>query len=470
VRFSSGSGIAGNPVLIGAATTLVVIVAVFLAYNANQGLPFVPTYELAVQAPSAASLVRGNEVRLGGARVGTVKRIEARRRGDGSSYARLSLRLDDSVRPLPRDSTVAIRQRSALGLKYVEVMRGRAAEGFADGDTVPLSAARDQPVEFDEFINTFDDRTRAAMQRNLDELGTALAGRGASLNQAIGEFAPLLLNIVPVARTLASRETDLGGLVEALERAAEEVAPVAEAQAELFAGLEQTFGALSAVRPALQETITEGRPTLDTAIRELPEQRPFLRNAAALFAELRPGARALRQAAPDLAGALRTGTPALERSAGLNRRLEPVFTTLRAFATDPLVPRGVRRLTQTMDALRPTLDFAAPAQTRCNYAALLLRNAASHLSRGDANGRWQRFIIVAAPLGPNSEGGPSSAPANGPGADNHLHSNPYPNTAAPGQPPECEAGNEVYAAGRTVIGNVPGTQMGTTESLREEDE
>ena len=34
-------GIAGNPVLIGAATVLVIIVAVFLSYNANQGLPFV---------------------------------------------------------------------------------------------------------------------------------------------------------------------------------------------------------------------------------------------------------------------------------------------------------------------------------------------------------------------------------------------------------------------------------------------
>ena len=37
-----GASIAGNPVLIGAATVLVVIVAVFLSYNANQGLPFVP--------------------------------------------------------------------------------------------------------------------------------------------------------------------------------------------------------------------------------------------------------------------------------------------------------------------------------------------------------------------------------------------------------------------------------------------
>ena len=46
MRKRTGSSIAANPVLIGAATTLVVIVGVFLAYNANNGLPFVPTYDL----------------------------------------------------------------------------------------------------------------------------------------------------------------------------------------------------------------------------------------------------------------------------------------------------------------------------------------------------------------------------------------------------------------------------------------
>ena len=39
----TGAGIASNPVLVGGVTVLVVIVAVFLSYNANQGLPFVPT-------------------------------------------------------------------------------------------------------------------------------------------------------------------------------------------------------------------------------------------------------------------------------------------------------------------------------------------------------------------------------------------------------------------------------------------
>ena len=74
-----GGGIAGNPVLIGAATVLVILVAVFLSYNANKGLPFVPTYGLTADVPSAANLVRGNEVRIGGARSGVVDKITAKR-------------------------------------------------------------------------------------------------------------------------------------------------------------------------------------------------------------------------------------------------------------------------------------------------------------------------------------------------------------------------------------------------------
>jgi len=471
VRVRNSSGIAGNPVLIGAATTLVVIVAVFLAYNANQGLPFVPTYQIKVDTPSASNLVRGNDVRIGGARVGTVQRIVAQRRADGSNYAQLTLKLDRAVQPLPEDSAVLIRPRSALGLKYVEITRGQSARGFEDGATVPIASARPDQVEFDEVLNMFDDPTRTAMQRNLDGFGTALAARGADLNQAIGSFRPLLRDVVPVARNLAAPETGLERFVSALAQTAAEVAPVAGEQASLFRNLDATFTALAAVaRPSIQETITEGRPALDTAIRSLPAQRPFLRNSAGLFAELRPGARALRTAAPDLSAAFRVGTPALRRSVALNARLKGVFRTLRAFANDPLVRPGIRRLSMTATSLRPTLDFVAPAQTTCNYLTLLLRNGASLLSDGDSRGTWQRFNIVATPVdrltgnvGPNNEGGPAAKPANGPIVENHLHSNPYPNTAAPGQPKECEAANEVYVRGKTTIGNVPGTQQLATE-------
>jgi hypothetical protein len=42
-RRRARASVVASPVLVGAVTTLVVVVAVFLAYNANAGLPLVPT-------------------------------------------------------------------------------------------------------------------------------------------------------------------------------------------------------------------------------------------------------------------------------------------------------------------------------------------------------------------------------------------------------------------------------------------
>src|SRR3954454_15531710 len=73
MRRRRGQGnIAASPVLIGATTVLIALVAVFIAYNANSGLPFVPTYDLKAELPSGGKLVKGNEVRVGGLRVGVV--------------------------------------------------------------------------------------------------------------------------------------------------------------------------------------------------------------------------------------------------------------------------------------------------------------------------------------------------------------------------------------------------------------
>jgi virulence factor Mce-like protein len=467
------ASIAANPVLIGAATTLVVIVAVFLAYNANSGLPFVPTYELKTRVPNAANLVKGNDVRIGGTRVGAVTDItpvtDSR---TGAVTALLTLKLETTVKPLPVDSTVLIRPRSALGLKYVEISKGTSSQGFEDGATVPLGNATPEPVEIDQVIGTFDDKTRAASQSNLTEFGNGFAGRGPDLNRAIEELNPLLTNLVPVMRNLSDPQTRLGRFVTALGRTSAIVAPAAETQAELFGNLDTTFRAFANIaRPFLQDSISGGPPALDEAIKDFPQLRPFLANSEALFRELRPGVRALSTAAPDLADALEIGTPTLKRSVAFNNRLKPAFEALERFAEDPLVTLGVRDLKSTATILAPTIAHLTPVQTVCNYGTLWFRNVASLLSVGDANGTSQRFIIIATPQGPNNEGGPSSAPANGgvPGKqDNYLHTNPYPNTASPGQPKECEAGNEPFLVGKQVIGNVPGTQSATTEKTKPE--
>jgi phospholipid/cholesterol/gamma-HCH transport system substrate-binding protein len=461
-----GTTLASNPVMVGAITVLIVVLAVFLAYNANQGLPFVPTYNITAQVPNADELIPGNEVRIGGVRVGAVERVEPIVQEDGSTTARLRLKLDTEVEELPIDSKIVVRSRSALGLKYLDIVRGTSAEGYAEGAELPLEAARPEPVDLDEVLNTFDEPTQLAIQRNLVEFGNALAGRGPALNATIGELAPLLRRLEPVARILSAPSTRLGRLVTALRDAAAEAAPVAEIQARMFAALDTTFGALANVaRPFIQETISKAPATEDTAIATLPTIRPFLAHSAALFADLRPGARALRLTAPTIADSLVAGIPALRAAPELNRELDPTAQALLDLANNAGARRGIDQLTEFNQILAPTLQFITPAQSVCNYATLLARNASSLLSLGDGVGTWQRFIVFDVPKGPNSEGSPSSAPANGGGSDpkNFLHANPYPNTASPGQERECEAGNETFTAGQTLIGNVPGNQGTETE-------
>jgi hypothetical protein len=471
MRARSRASLAASPVLVGAVTVLVTIVAVFLSYNANTGLPFVPTYDLKANLPNAAQLVRGFEVRIGGARVGQVSKIEAKRRRDGSAYAQITMKLDKQIEPLRGDTTLLVRPRSAIGLKYVQLSPGRGGKDLSSGTVIPVRQARPQVVELDDFLNMFDDKARRGSQNSLTGYGGGFAGRGAALNTAIPGLVPLLKDLQPVAANLASRRTRIGRLFRALGAAAAEAAPVAEVQGALFVNLDTTFKALATVaRPYIQESITEGPPTERVSIHDFPLQRPFLRNNAAFFRELRPGVATLPHSAPILADAFAAGTKTLPKTPPMNAQLAKVFESLANFSEDPLVRTGVQQLTRLSSSLRPTLRFLAPVQTTCNYATLFFRNAASLLSDGDTNGTWQRFIIVPGPssdapatfgaVSKNNEIGPSSAPANGPEPYNHLHSNPYPNTAAPGQTHECEAGNEHYdkTVGQTIIGNQTGNQ------------
>ena len=54
MRQGRAQSLAASPTLVGAITTLIVIVAVFLAYNSSSGLPFVPTYRVSVEMANGA--------------------------------------------------------------------------------------------------------------------------------------------------------------------------------------------------------------------------------------------------------------------------------------------------------------------------------------------------------------------------------------------------------------------------------
>jgi ABC-type transporter Mla subunit MlaD len=440
-------------VIVGAVTVLVVIVAVFLAYNANNGLPFVSTYNLKARVPNANALVKGNEVRIGGSRVGVIKEVKPVQIGNGAVAAELDLSLDKGAEPIPANSTMIIRPKSPLGLKYLQIVPGDSRKGLAAGETIPLSAAHPEPVDIDQFFDMFDEKTRTAIQRNNAGFGNAFAGRGPQINAAFGALRSLAEHGQPVLRSLVEPGTNFGGFWEALEDLSATVAPVAEQQASMFVALDRTFGAFARVsRPFIQETIEKGAPTLEAVTADLPALRPFFRDSGRFFTALKPGARALGETSPTINAALRAGIPALNRSPALYAQLPPTAEALLDFQGEAGVFNGFELFTDTNEVLAPAIKYIAPAQTTCNYLSLVFSNLADAFSESNGNGNWLGAIAFEPPSGPNAESGPSSAPANGSENRNHLHFNPYPKT---GQDGTCEAGNERYTPGKTVIGHAP---------------
>jgi len=426
-------GFVVSPVLVGAVTVLVVIVAVFLAYNANNGLPFVSTYNLKARVPDADALLKANEVRIGGARVGVVKSVVPVQLKNGEVEAELTLSLDKSAEPIPNDSTIEVRPKSPLGLKYLQITPGTSKVGLKAGETIPVRFATPEPGDIDKFFDMFNAPTRKAVQRNLAGFGNALAGRGPQLNEAIGALRGLVEQGEPAAANLAAPSTNFAGFFKALEALSATVAPVAGQQASMFVALDQTFAAFAHVsRPYIQETIEKSPPTLDTVNASLPKINPFLRDTARFFTALKPGAKALVK---------------LQESEG-------VLTDL-----------GL--LTDTNKVLKPSLEYIVPAQTTCYYVTLLFQNLANSNSQGNEYGKWLNILSFEPSEEANGEGGQASAPANGPGAENHLHYNPFPRTAAPGQGDVCEAGNAKYVSGKTVIGHASALLEGkkTTREL-----
>jgi ABC-type transporter Mla subunit MlaD len=460
-----GSWWASNPVLIGALTVLVTVVAVYLAYNATNGLPFVPTYDLHVRIPDASELTKGNDVYLGGSRIGVVSSVTPARVAAGQPIAVLNLSLEKSIQPLPVDTTYTVRLKGTIGLKYLQVTPGHSTRGLANNATVPLGRAGSE-VDFDQVLSMFNPPTRVGVQRTTIGFGEALAGRGSDINDAIGAFVPLLTDLGPVARNLSSPHTDLAGFFRGLAGYAGALAPVAQTQASLFGNLNTTFRALASVAvPSFQNTISQTPPMFEATIAGSPVIRPFLTDAAGLFGELRPGAATLPQSAPVLAQAFAIGTRNLPGTAALDRRTVALAKSVAAYGSKPAVQQGLDRLTLTLSRLGPPLAFLTPAQTTCNYVTLFLRNGASLLSEHVSQGTLLRFVQIAIDNIPGAESGPSSKVYTGPagGASGPLHVNPYPYTAAPGQPAACAAGNEPYSAARAVLGNPSGHLSDKTE-------
>src|SRR3954447_4850642 len=389
------ASVVASPVLVGAVTTLIVIVSVFLAYNANKGLPFVPTYDLSARVPNGSNLVPGNEVRIGGFRVGVVDTIKPATQtvnGRTTPIAVVNMKLDKTAEPVSVDTKLIIRSRSALGLKYVELTPGKSKQSFKAGGTMPLPNST-LPVEFDDFLNTFNDPTRAASRGSLTGYGDAFAGRGADLNAAIQGLNPFFHFLTPVMRNLSDPRTGLKDFFKNIGAVSAQVAPVARVQAELFTKMADTFQAFKRRPSCLQDTIAKQPPTMDVAIRSFRVQQPFLVDFTDLSRRLIPAANVLPSALPKINSALLVGTRVLPQTVTLNRNTEKVFRALDDLVSEPATGLALADLRDTLGVTKPLINYVAPFQTVCNYTTAWITALGQHQSEGVSNGTAERVLL-----------------------------------------------------------------------------
>jgi len=441
-----------NPVLVGAMTVLVIMVAVFLAYNANNGLPFVPTKELKVDIASGADLVAGNEVREGGFRIGLVSAMKPIELKSGQIGAQLTLQLNQAEGNVPRDSTVSIRPRSVLGLKYIDLHKGTSHKMFADGGTLPITQTS-VPVQFEDVNQLFDTKTRAAVDKNLVGFGDALAGRGSALNDTFATLPRLLQHLTPVATYLADPNTELTRFFNSLEGFMGTVAPVAGTNARLFTDMATTFEAISRDPNALEATIRESPSTEAVSTQSLKVQQPFLVDLTTLGHNLAPATAELKAALPDINPAIEVGTKTLARTPSLNANLQQVMGALKNLAQAPGTNMAVNALTGTVQTLNPMIRYLGPYQTVCDDWNYFWTYLSEHLSEQTDFGFAQRALInLANSAQPNNIGqAGATAPVNGGGSDSlltggneYLHSQNYGAAISTTGAADCETGQRGF--------------------------
>lgn len=288
---------------------------------------------------SAGFLIPGEDVKIAGAKVGTVTGLTL----TPQHKALVQMRISGDFAPFRADADCTIEPESLIGEKFVQCTPGTprapalaAAQGRTP--TVPLANTH-SPVDLDLVLSTFDQPTRTRLALIVNELGAGVAGRASDLNAAIRRANPALqasdqaLAVVNADRAhlqsligasdqilaaLARRRQRVGAFIDSAAAVTATAAAHRDALAAtvnrlppLLAGAQPALARLDAVARSatpVAQSVTAAAPALATAVSELP----------AFAAKARPALQRLGSAAA-------VGTTAFTTAA-------PIVSRLRAFS------------------------------------------------------------------------------------------------------------------------------------------
>jgi len=220
-------------------TTLATSVLVVTIGN----MSFAGKNEYRAEFSDATGVVKGDDVRIAGVKVGSVENIEV----EGRDKALVTFTVEKGTEL--NDSTHAtIRFRNLVGQRYVSLTQDPAESGtLEEGDTIPVSRtspALDLTVLFNGFKPLFQALSPDDINKLSYEIVQVFQGEGGTLENLLGHTAS-------ITQTLADRDQVIGDLIENLDYVLDHVADRDDQLTDLIQNFRTLVGGLKDDREAI---------------------------------------------------------------------------------------------------------------------------------------------------------------------------------------------------------------------------
>lgn len=224
-----------NPLTMGIVGTLAIVVVLVLAFN-FRSLPVVNNSDsMHIEFADASGLAVDDPVLIAGVEVGKVSSIDL----DGAKV-RVDATVDTSDQRLGEDSTAAIKVRTALGQRCIEITP-RGTGSLGDGSTIPVSrtsSGYDITRSLDEVTDKVSKTDTVDLSTALDQLSDIEAALPADLQSSLRGLSRL-------SQTIGSRDDELRSLLSNSETTSSVLAQRNQQLAALFGQGTQLFNALN---------------------------------------------------------------------------------------------------------------------------------------------------------------------------------------------------------------------------------
>lgn len=371
---------------VGVAGLLLAAVTFYIGYEAAYQVPGRGYYNLHARFKDANNLANHYEVRMGGVRVGQVLNPHAEH-----GIAVVDLKLSDKFKPLPADSKLQVRLRSAVGVRYLEVIPGHSKTGLPEGATIPVSQV-EPSVALDQVLGTFDAKTRAATSTLLRELGNGVDGRGTDLNGVVHDTPRLLTDLRGISNAVTTRPGNAFGSF--IHNGSAAVKGFDDARYDIVNGFQPQRQALQVFtdqKSGVQGTLDEAGPTLATARAQLPNIDRFVSQTADFATHARPLLAAAPSSLKRTTTLLKTSTQGLKDTRATldlaKRAVDPTLGLLGSVR--PALPATDTFLAQ----LNPQLQVVSPRY--CDVGNTIL-SWGQFLNNGSSTETQIRFNFSAA--------------------------------------------------------------------------